>query len=196
MDEVSFVEKSWCLRDSLLWYARAQAGESACEDLVSSTFTTLWSKASACTLDFRTEAEFRALAFTVLRGHIANEIRSRARRRSLVLRLAQLRHETGHDDMAWVDDLLHVASWLAVLSPEDQRVIVLHFASYSTPEIAQVLDCTPGAASKRLTRAHARLRQVAGTPSAAPKQGTSPQRGARPVERAHIASPPCLRTSA
>lgn len=120
------------------------------DDLVAEVLTVAWRRLD----DIPAGAELPWL-YGVARRTLGNQQRSLRRRERLGLRLAAQPEpaapETGSDD--------RVLRALAALGFQDQEVLRLAAWEQLGPtDIAMVLDCSPGAAASRLSRARARLR--------------------------------------
>lgn len=128
---------------------------SAVEDVVATTFLTLWRR-----LDSLPQDSPRPWIFGVARRCVANHLRSSRRRRTLVTRLesaspsphaAELVPDEEHEE------LLHC---LRELSRNDQEVLSLSvWERLSASEAADVLGCSAAAYRLRLHRARTRLRE-------------------------------------
>lgn len=162
MDENEFEKVFWALHPQLLHFASYQLSNYGAEDVVAETMTTLWTKNLPHPADEVAERQLRAFAFTVLTGHIRNELRSRRRRSALWLRSASVepaaRH--GRDETEAIDDIDAIRTWLDRLPPSDREVVLLFNAGFDVDEMAAILGCTASAAAKRRTRAKARLRSI------------------------------------
>ena len=158
MQDEDFEQLYWQLQPKLLGYALGLLDESAAYDAVAATFETLLRKKATLGGEFPQQ---QALAFSILRGHVSHEYRSRRRRTSLRLHIARQPDPGRTRDIA--DDIASesaLRSWLAALPESDRHVIALFNSGHSTQEIAELLGCSLAAAARRRDRAKNRLRTI------------------------------------
>lgn len=159
MDSQEFEKFYWATYTELLGYARSQTGSDSADDVVANTFFTLWRK----DLDYpRSDLEhrkLRAFAYAVLRGHVQNDKRSRARQRSLTEKFgAHLGTTTPASSSDEIEST--IANSLRQLTEKDREIVLLFHAGFSTREIAEILHISPHSAQKRQSRAKSRLRAI------------------------------------
>jgi RNA polymerase sigma factor (sigma-70 family) len=139
-------------------YCRWRAGSPHdAEDALSEVFLTAWRRLD----DVPTDDAARIWLYATARRVMANQWRAARRRAGLHERLFSA-HEPAIADLPADDpaiELVHAA--LRRLKPIDQEVLLLsEWEELSSPEIAQVLGCTPVSARGRLHRARKRFREV------------------------------------
>lgn len=134
------------------------------DDLVAEVLTVAWRRFD----DIPAGAELPWL-YGVARRTLGNQQRSQRRRERLGLRLAA-QPAPAPPELSSDERVLRA---LAALRPQDQEVLRLAAWEQLGPtDIAVVLDCSPGAAASRLSRARARLRdQLTGSDPARTETG-------------------------
>lgn len=129
------------------------AGDDEVRDLAAEVFTTAWRRRAVV------PPEPLPWLYGVARRVLANERRASQRRRRLADRL--LAHAPDQVDVAVDGDRPIVLDALDRLSPADREVLALAaWEELGPAEIAVVLRCSRSAASMRLHRARARLREA------------------------------------
>jgi RNA polymerase sigma factor (sigma-70 family) len=142
---------------------RAPAGGDDPSDLVQEVFLRVMRYAYA----FRPEGSFRGWLYRIARNAAADARRAAARRVALVDDAATDRDAqdsgTGPDleRVERVESVERLSAALGRLSDADREVLLLaRFEGLSGAELAESLECSPGAARVRLHRALARLRAL------------------------------------
>ncbi len=132
-------------------YLRRRTDASSADDVLGDVLLVMWRRADEIPAD----AEL-AWCYGVARGCLANAVRGEKRRRLLVGRLARERRDEPTPPSGDAD----LDAALAALRPCEREVLHLWAWEDLAPrEIAVVLGITPNAASIRLHRATARLRE-------------------------------------
>lgn len=152
--DVVFSEVFRAAYPDILAFIRRRADPARVEDLAAEVFTIAWDRWE----DVPREA--RPWLFGVARNLVANDHRSRERRRRLELRLGSER-DPGQDDTSFNDVALDLRVAWARLNDADREVIALvAWDGLTGREAAAVLGCTRAAFSVRLTRARRRLKHL------------------------------------
>jgi RNA polymerase sigma factor (sigma-70 family) len=141
-------------------YVRRAFGRFDLDEVVAATFAVAWNRFAE--MD---EPPTAAWLFGVARNVVRNTARSQRRGQALYERLASetvssARPRDEHEVVEWVDAVRRAWPRLDVDDRELLALVVWH--DLSSPEIALVLECSPGAARVRLSRARRRLRELVG----------------------------------
>jgi RNA polymerase sigma-70 factor (ECF subfamily) len=139
--------------DAVLAYGLRRRPDLA-RDMVAETFLVAWRRLE------EVPAEPRTWLLAVARRVLANQFRGEGRRRALLGRLGALRVEVAPDpgELAGEPGLRRA---FASLAPSDRELIALSlWEELDAAGIAQVLGCSPGAATTRLYRARQRLQSA------------------------------------
>ncbi len=122
-------------------------------DLAARALEILWTKNPEGPRNEEERGQLDALAFTVLRGLMQNQNRSRRRRLALQQRIAS---KSGPAECE-SEQLPHEwPAWFLELDRRDKEMLLLLADGYSVREIAAILGCTYAAAAQRLSRARRR----------------------------------------
>jgi RNA polymerase sigma-70 factor (ECF subfamily) len=129
-------------------YVRRRVGDDLAPDVTMDAFAVAWRRRD----DLLSADVPLAWLYGVARRCVANARRSRSRSRALADRAAAMATDAVPDGSAEVVDAL------SRLGDADREVLMLSaWEGLSGEEMAVVLDITPGAARKRLSRARGRL---------------------------------------
>ena len=138
--------------DPLQRYLRRRCPADLADDVLADVLLVLWRR-----LDDAPAGAELPWSYAVARGCLANARRGEDRRLSLVSRLRRERPP----ELPVPDD--RVGAALTRLRPADAEVLRLWAWEGLEPrDLATVLDCSPGAAASRLSRARAALRDQLG----------------------------------
>ena len=151
-DEAAFESLLAANFDDVWSFVRRRTFNSSdADDVTSQVFATAWRRRH----DMPTGDERRLWLFGVARLSLSNHRRSTRRQSNLHVRLVATTSEAPHDDES-SDGIL--ASALAALSIEDRDILMMRaWDDLAVTEIANLLGCTPNAASLRLHKARRRL---------------------------------------
>lgn len=145
-------------RTRLTGYLRAMGARPAiCDDLVQDTFTVALTRSSAVPDD---DDEARLWLFAVARRLLANERRTRDRRRHLTARAVpgvRLAAPTVLPDLGMRNEALD--AWRSLTDEERYLLRARAWHGFGNAEIADDLGCSLSAAENRVSRARARLRR-------------------------------------
>jgi RNA polymerase sigma-70 factor (ECF subfamily) len=126
------------------------------EDVVQEAFVKAYRSLSAGQFDFRSSV--RTWLYRIVTHSAIDALRARSRHKPV----AEDRVEASMDGVALAEARLALAElsdWLDALPPDQRAAIVLKSVEgLTTPEIADILECTEGAVEQRLVRARATLR--------------------------------------
>ncbi len=103
------------------------------------------------------------MCYRISEGYVRNALRAQRRRHSLLSALVR----SFHPDSGKLPDAAELAGdrvreLLLLVSETDREVLSLAMDGYRVAEIAEVLGCTPPAATMRLRRARANMRELLG----------------------------------
>ena len=98
-----------------------------------------------------------SLTFAVLKGLVRNETRAERRRGFLWLKVASAEDTSVEAPEAMGMD---APAWFRDLPAADQQVLALLAEGYTAGEIAGIVDSTPAAVNKRISRARHRIRDL------------------------------------
>lgn len=130
----------------------ANAGDA--DDVTAEVFATAWRRRA----DLPRDDEQRLWLFGAARLVLANHHRSTRRQNNLRLRLVQTATSSGSDEHEHDGRL---AEALAELPEADRDVLIMRaWDELAVTDIAELLDCTPNAASLRLHKARGRLAKI------------------------------------
>jgi RNA polymerase sigma-70 factor (ECF subfamily) len=140
--------------------ARMLGSVADAEDVVQEAFVKAYRSLSAGQFDFR--SSIRTWLHRIVVHSAIDALRARSRHKPVAdapepsvdgLALAEARLALGE-----------LADWLDVLPPEQRAAIVLKAVEgLTTPEIADILECSEGAVEQRLVRARVTLREKRST---------------------------------
>ena len=146
--------------DRLYWYAAVRTGSAAlADDVVSETIVTVIEQIDR--FDAR-KGSFAAWLFTIAHHKVIDHHRYHQRLRRFLIRsghrLELAEEEDALDRVLRSERAGQLYGALQRLSPADQEIIALrHSAELSSQAIAEILNVSPPAARKRLSRAMGRL---------------------------------------
>lgn len=169
--DLVFSEVFRALYPDVLRYLQRRADPAVAEDLAAEVFAVAWRRWADV------PREVRPWLFGVARNLLAEDRRVQGRRRRLELRLGAER-APGWDEMAGAGAALDLRAAWERLSDGDREVLALvAWDGLTGREAAQVLGCTRGAFSVRLTRARRRLRRLLDDvePTRAPAPASRPR---------------------
>lgn len=131
------------------------------EDAVQEAFVKAYRSLSAGQFDFR--STIRTWLYRIVTHTAIDALRSRGRNRPL----SDDRMEASMDGQALAEArlaLVELSDWLEALPPDQRAAIVLKSVEgLTTPEIADILECSEGAVEQRLVRARVTLRNKRNT---------------------------------
>lgn len=140
---------------------RSTASWSQAEDLTQATFTALWRRASAGTVEPLQRDSALPILLAMARNEVLNSSRSRARGLRLVERVGSHAERDEDNVDTWVAQEGGMARVRAVLErlPESQRTVIelVAWSGLDMQECADVLGVPVGTVKSRLSRARARL---------------------------------------
>lgn len=144
--------------DALVRLAARMLGNTAdAEDVVQEALVKAYRSLSQSSFDFRSSV--RTWLFRIVTHGAIDALRSRGRRETITDSAPQ----PSADGLAVAEArvaLNELADWLDALPPEQRATLVLKAVEgLTTPEIAEILECSEGAVEQRLVRARATLRQ-------------------------------------
>lgn len=152
------------MRPRLFQFARRRLDVETAHEVALEAMVTLWRKGIPNPTDETELRQLQSLAYRVVEGHMRNALRSKKQRENLNDALeAQLRVGVGEHDET-VEHAVPAATTelIAKMSQSDREVLSLYIDGYRTAEIAEILGCSPKAASMRLARARKNLQTLAG----------------------------------
>nr|NLD41229.1 RNA polymerase sigma factor [Actinomycetales bacterium] len=161
MDEREFEVFFREMHPALLRYGRRRLDVDTANDVAIEALRTIWMKKLSYPRNTAEEARLQGFAYKILDGLIRNQRRSEARRRDLVDAVgSELRTRKSFEpDTADIyENASGGRSLLSCLNKSDREILTLLADGYQVQEIATILNCTPKAASMRLSRARDRLR--------------------------------------
>ena len=144
---------------ALLRYAQRQVGAADAEDLAAMTLEVIWNKNLAAPRDEVERRQLMNLSYRVLEGLIRNRTRAQATYRQALVRVGSLAEVTT-TDLVEVIVFDEWPEWTRPLALNDRQILELVIDGYRAGEIAELLDCTPAAASMRIQRATKKARKL------------------------------------
>lgn len=154
--------------DRLAWFVNGLvADDSQARDIAQETFVAAWRARSRGAAPFDSDADeagSRRWLYRVAYNRAISFLRQRRRTgwdslEKLDTEEADVRAPVAFEDQVAEADLLRRA--LSQMSPDDVAAVLLHVVhGFTAPEIAQILDISLAAATKRVWRAKERLRSA------------------------------------
>jgi RNA polymerase sigma factor (sigma-70 family) len=160
MGETEFRDFFALMYPKLVKFGMRKVDFHTAQDLAAATLETLWKKEPEAPSTDLERAQLHSFAFRIFDGHLRNTLRGNGRHVGLLKRLISLDVVARDEPDGSTAINFDYPPWFDQLSERDQEVLKLFNDGYRTAEIAEILGCSPGTASKRLNRAKERIQEI------------------------------------